>query len=270
MHDNETKFAVGAYVVSRFALPAPVGGCAQYRMVETKLTALCPQSIPPSIACSLPASSVAAREIAYEFVKQGDRVLVIGGSGGVGTSVLQYSRPKASYLATVSTQSDLCTRLGADTVIDYRSTNWWEVENFATNPFDVVIDLVNGGNWEGARQSNAVKRRGLYVALLAGVATEVHVHGVWDLVKLSCEWLWITSSSRLNPRVPTWVMADGLEGIDGSHISAVLADVVEGRLRPVLDPSSPFPFTEDGVKDAMKLQRSTHAHGKVVIEIAEN
>jgi hypothetical protein len=38
----------------------------------------------------------------------------------------------------------------------------------------------------------------------------------------------------------------------------------------MLDPSSPFPFNEEGVGMAMKLQKSTYAHGKVVIEIAKN
>lgn len=269
-HVNDTEFVAGEYVVSRFTLPAPVGGCAEYRMVETKLTAHCPNIIPPTTACGLPASAVAAKKIVGETVKQGDRVLVIGGSGGVGTSVLQYCRPVASHIAAVSTQRDLCSRLGADAVLDYRNTKWWEVTEYKNDPFDVVIDLVNGDNWtRGGRSGTTVQRKGIYALLIPGVCTEVQVHGVWDLMRLSFEWLWATCSSRLNPRIPKLVMADGLEKIEARQIAEVLQDVVDGRLNPVLDPASPFPFTEEGVRDAMRRQKSTHAHGKVVIIVAK-
>lgn len=58
-------------------------------------------------------------------------------------------------------------------------------------------------------------------------------------------------------------------------ISAVAKDdlikVVElvsaERLKTVLDPSSPFPFTLEGVKAAFALQASKHAHGKVVVSM---
>jgi len=47
-----------------------------------------------------------------------------------------------------------------------------------------------------------------------------------------------------------------------------LQDVEDGKIRVILDPAGPFSFDDDGVRDAMKLQNSKHAHGKVVIDIA--
>jgi hypothetical protein len=99
--EGDGRFSVGDYVVSRFTLPAPVGGCTQYQLVQAKLTALCPKEIPPEIACGLPASAVAAKKVVDDFVKPGNCVLVIGGSGGVGSSVLQYCHPKASFVAAI-------------------------------------------------------------------------------------------------------------------------------------------------------------------------
>jgi NADPH:quinone reductase-like Zn-dependent oxidoreductase len=46
-------------------------------------------------------------------------------------------------------------------------------------------------------------------------------------------------------------------------------DVKQGRIRVILDPSCPFRFTEEGVRSTMALQKSRHAHGKVVINIAD-
>ena len=92
MSDNalsERKFAVGDYVVNRFDEPQPNGGVAQYRLVKSSLTAKCPSSIPPIVACGLPASAMAAKRIVQSFVQEGHNVLVIGGSGAVGSSGLQ-------------------------------------------------------------------------------------------------------------------------------------------------------------------------------------
>jgi NADPH:quinone reductase-like Zn-dependent oxidoreductase len=59
------------------------------------------------------------------------RVLVLGGSGGFGTFLLQCLKlDGAAFVATTSTQKELCESLGADRVIDYTTTNWWEVEEF--------------------------------------------------------------------------------------------------------------------------------------------
>ena len=147
-HAKETKFQIGDYVVSRFDEPQPVGGLAEYRIVKTCLTEKCPSSISPVESCGLPASSQAAKILVRGYVKPGDRVLVIGGSGAVGTSVLQYVKLSgASEVVAVSTQADLCKSLGATRVIDYRTQKCWQMEEYHKNKFDVVIDLVNGDTW---------------------------------------------------------------------------------------------------------------------------
>jgi NADPH:quinone reductase-like Zn-dependent oxidoreductase len=63
--------------------------------------------------------------------KSNARVLVLGGSGGFGTFLLQCLKlDGAAFVATTSTQKELCESLGADRVIDYTTTNWWEIEEF--------------------------------------------------------------------------------------------------------------------------------------------
>lgn len=270
--DDEPKFAVGDYVVARFDEPRPNGGVAEYRNELVHLTEHCPAEIPPLAAAGLTASAAAAKRVTTDFVRSGDRVLVIGASGGVGTSVLQYCKRarQASFVAAVSTQEELCRSLGADQVVDYRTANWWQVPDFCDHPFDVVIDLVNGENWtRGACAGTAVKPNGTYVALLSGVATEMEAHGILDIVSLVFGMVGRQLYSRLHPRLPNWVVPKALALQDGD-LRELLQDVQQGRLQPTLDPSSPFEFTEQGVRDAMKLQKSTRAHGKVVIRIAND
>lgn len=272
---GETKFQVGDYVVSRFELPGPVGGLAEYRKVKTALSEkFDPTQIAPEKACGLTASALSAKRMVHEFVKAGDRVLVIGGSGGVGTSVLQYAKlQKPSFLVAVSTQSELCTRLGADRVIDYRTTNWWEVPEFQQrdNKFDVVLDMVNGDNWTvGGRSGKAVKRKGIYVLLPIGVATEVVVQSRWDMVKMTFEIVFgLMLYSRLHPGIPKFAFSNSLDTVHDGDYRELLEDVVEGRLEPVLDPASPLDFTVEGVRRAFAIQKSLHAHGKVVVKIAD-
>ena len=271
---DEEKFNVGDYVVSRFELPGPVGGVAEYRIVKTSLSEKCPAGILPIHACGLSASAVAAKKIVQQYMKPNDRVLVIGAAGGVGYNVLQYAKLYgASFIAAVSTQQDRCDSLGVDRVIDYRKEKWWEMSEFQSkdSKFDVVFDLVDGDNWNiGGRSGNALHpRKSTYVSVVPGVATTVHIHSLWDIVKLSFSWTFKALAVKANPKLPRWAVGDGLD-LKENELHGVLQDIVEGRLKPVLDPSSPFSFTEEGVRKAMALQESTHAHGKVVIEIAKN
>jgi len=269
--ETETKFKANDYVICRFDEPRPQGGLAEYRLVKTELSEKCPSSIPPDVACGLSASSMAAKRVVREFVQPGHRVLIIGGSGAVGTSMIQYaSKVKDTFVATVSTQTDLCTRLGADQVVDYRTHNWWDMTEFQKDPFDVVIDLVCGNNWkEGGCSKKAIKKRkGVYVALPSGVATEIECHGVWDMIKIVSELVGTLLYSRLMPGVPKWCAPEALKLEDGD-LKGLLEDVVNGTLEPIIDPASPFPFTDKGVHEAFALQKSIHAHGKVVVRIAE-
>lgn len=275
--DDGEKFQPGDYVVSRFELPGPHGGMAQYRIVKTKLTEKCPASIPPIESCGLTASAMAAKKIVMSYVKKGDRVLVLGGSGGVGSSVLQYAKlQQAGLIVAVSTMVDLCRSLGADRVIDYRreeQPTWWEIEDFQQEPFDVVFDMVGGDNWEKGgccSSKKAVNSKGTYVALPSGVQTDIELHGWFDLIAISLEWMSRTLSSRLNPSIPKWVAPTDALDLNDGDLRELLEDVVEGRLRPVLDPSSPFEFTETGVRNAFHLQKSCHAHGKVVVKVADH
>ena len=267
--ESETKFQLHDYVISRFDEPKPQGGLAEYRMVPAKLSEKCPDSIPPHVSCGLSASAMAAKRTVTDFVTANDRVLIIGGSGGVGTSMIQYCKHmQAGYIVAVSTQTDLCKRLGAHQVIDYTKQSWWEMPEFQQNKFDVVLDLVNGDNWiVGGCSGKAVKPSGVYVALLSGVETEIEVHGIWDTVKLVFELLGRLLYTKLNRRVPKWVTPEALKLEDGD-LKELLQDVVDGTLEPILDPSSPFDFSEPGVRNAFALQKSIHAHGKVVVNIA--
>jgi NADPH:quinone reductase-like Zn-dependent oxidoreductase len=113
-----------------------------------------------------------------------------------------------------------------------------------------------------------MRRGSAYVAVLTGVQTEIAVHSAWDLLRTAGWVVGRTAWTRLNPhRLPKWTVPDALR-LEEGDLAALFEDVVEGSLKPVLDPSSPFDFSDEGVRAAMRLQQSARAHGKVVVRIA--
>jgi NADPH:quinone reductase-like Zn-dependent oxidoreductase len=272
--DQEEYFQVGDRIIARFDEPQPHGMCAEYACVKTRLSEKCPVCIPAKEACTLPASAAAARLVTQKFIHKNDRVLVLGASGGVGTFLCQYIKNHgASFLAATTTQSDLVKSLGVDRVIDYRTESWWELEpEFKKDPFDVVVDLVNGRNWQkGACSGTSVlKRKALYVQLLTGVETEIDMrHGILGMIPFIFRIIRRSLYSKVHPSCPRYETPQGLD-LKPGDLKAILDDVTEKRIRVVLDPTSPFKFETGPVREAMKLQRSIHAHGKVVIEIAQD
>ena len=269
---DETYFNIGDKVIARFDEPQPHGMCAEYACVKTKFSEKCPISIPAIEACTLPASAAAAKLVATKFLSSTDRVLLLGASGGVGTFFCQYAKNivGVSYLAATTTQGKLAKSLGVDRVIDYRKENWWELESeYKNQPFDVVVDLVNGRNWQrGACSGTKVlKKKAKYLQLMSGVETEIDVSwGMIGVVPLMFQMIGRLLYSTLHPNCPKYIMPQGLD-LQPGDLKGILEDVEQGRIKVILDPSSPFPFEEIPVRQAMKLQNSIHAHGKVVVKI---
>lgn len=68
----------------------PIGGLAEYAAVQVKFSGKAPSNVSPTEAAAFPNSPATAVDaLKAAGVKDGDRVMVLGGSGGVGSSVLQ-------------------------------------------------------------------------------------------------------------------------------------------------------------------------------------
>ena len=123
--------------------PKQFGSLAEYTAVEEKLLASKPKNLDFAQAAALPL----AIETAYEGLERtgfspGKSILVLNGSGGVGSLVIQLAKQvfgASRVAATSSTRNlDLLKSLGADLAIDYTK------ENFEDLPekFDVVYDAI--------------------------------------------------------------------------------------------------------------------------------
>eukprot|EP00195_Chlamydomonas_chlamydogama_P007431 CAMPEP_0202903868 /NCGR_PEP_ID=MMETSP1392-20130828/26789_1 /ASSEMBLY_ACC=CAM_ASM_000868 /TAXON_ID=225041 /ORGANISM="Chlamydomonas chlamydogama, Strain SAG 11-48b" /LENGTH=347 /DNA_ID=CAMNT_0049591221 /DNA_START=198 /DNA_END=1241 /DNA_ORIENTATION=+ len=267
--DQGSKFKVGDCVVGSGDMAA-WGGMAEYMVLRESKTCLKPPSVDILVAASCPdSSSTAFHAVARAKVRKGDRVLILGGSGGVGSSLLQLVKHvEPSFLAATSTQAQLLRGLGADRVIDYKSENWWEVEEFARQPFDVIIDCVGGGShYSKARRVLKSSWAGGRFVAVVGDDPKPLAQRWYQLLGFAMRMLWKPMWTTFCPWVPAYLLV--MSSIQSKVLSQIMDRVADGRLRIMLDPASPHPFTAEGVRKAFMVQASGHAHGKVVVKIAD-
>ncbi|XP_075265092.1 uncharacterized protein LOC142357330 [Convolutriloba macropyga] len=240
------------------------------------MAALKPPGMPVVEASALANSAGHAKLMAKDAaVKEGDRVLILGGSGGVGTILIQLVKSAApSFLAATSTQGELLKELGADQVINHTQENWWEVGGFKSEPFDVIIDCAEGAPaWKRCREHQLLKPSRLGGRFIAVVMPNPagEFHSVFDMLGFMGGIMTKSLGSRLAPSQPRHISHLGT--VTGELLEEVLAAAEAGKLRVVLDEGSPYPFTEEGVKAAFTIQEDTHkagkrhAHGKLVVMV---
>jgi NADPH:quinone reductase-like Zn-dependent oxidoreductase len=160
-----TVVAVGS-AVTRFALGDEVfgfgrGSFAQYTVAREDKLARKPVNLSFEQAAVVPVSAGTALQALSDHgrVAQGQRVLVIGASGGVGSFAVQVAKAVGAEVTGVASTAklDLVRSLGADHVIDYTRTD------FADGPerYNLILDI--GGNPSVARLRRALTPSGTAV-----------------------------------------------------------------------------------------------------------
>lgn len=150
-----TRFAVGdtVYGMSR-------GSFAEYAAVKEDKLAAKPDGLSFEAAATVPISAgTALQALEAGRVQPGQRVLVLGASGGVGSYAVQLAKALGGEVTGVSSTAklDLVRGLGADHVLDYTS------EDFAdgTRTYDLILDI--GGNPKLSRLLRALEPSGTAV-----------------------------------------------------------------------------------------------------------
>ena len=272
---SSPRFAAG----DKVAAFVQSGACtAEFVVVDAAKAAAKPAGVTAAAAAACVTSSVTALNAAMRGaarVRPGDRVLVLGGSGGVGSSAVQLARAAgAGFVAATSSQGALLRRLGCDRVLNHREPgeDWWRDADFRAAPLDVVIDCVGGNaHYAKACASGVLKRRragGRFVAV-SGDVNE-------PLVKTVAQLLGFVGSMMWSMLVrPLWASITGAPSYSAvasfasaPDIREVLGLIEAGKLVVAIDERGPFPFSAEGVRAALSLQQSGRAHGKVVVDVA--
>ncbi|PSN65700.1 NAD(P)-binding protein [Corynespora cassiicola Philippines] len=147
--------------------PTPTAGTlSQYIVASADSCAAVPAGVSPDDAAAIASAGLTALG-SLAGVKPGMRVLINGGSGGVGTFAVQMAKALGAVHVTVTCSEvnvELCRRLGADKVLDYRSHDVIEELKGEENMYDVIVD--NVGNAELKLYENSakyLKKAGVFV-----------------------------------------------------------------------------------------------------------
>jgi NADPH:quinone reductase-like Zn-dependent oxidoreductase len=180
-------------------------------------------------------------------VEPGQKVLIIGASGGVGTYAVQLAKVFGADVTAVAstTKVDMVRSLGADHVIDYAHDDFAEAEQ----RYDVILDI--GGNSSLSRLRRVLSPKGTLV--IVGGETDGRWLGGSDRQIRA-----LLLSPFVGQKLGTFVNRENHEDM------LVLKELIEaGKITPVIDRR--YPLSE--VPDAIRYMRDGHARGKVVITV---
>jgi NADPH:quinone reductase-like Zn-dependent oxidoreductase len=244
--------AVGANVVGVRAGDevfgeARSGAFAEYVAVPAERIAPRPSNLSFEEAAAVPWAVTALQGLRAGRVRAGQRVLINGASGGVGTWAVQIAKALGGEVTAVcSTRNvEMVRALGAGEVIDYTREDF--VEGGAR--FDLVLDLV--GNRSLSSCKSALKPGGVYVACSAA-------GGDWvgPLFRLAAVRL---ASLFTRKKLTAFFAAPSREDL------LVLKELVEaGKARPVIERR----YALGEVAEALRRVGEGHAQGQTVIRIA--
>jgi len=230
------------------------GGMAEYCLVAADQLIPIPDKVSFAEAASLPVAYGTAHRmlVTHDTVKPGERVLVLGASGGVGTGCVILAKELGAYVIACASSETKLRRLkeiGADEVIDYTKVDFskWAIEKFGKpqrrsyeGGVDAIVNFTGGDTWQPSLK--CLKRGG---KLLVCGATAGH-DPVEDL-----RYVWTFELKII-----------GSNSFYDDNLAALMAMIAEGKIKPVIDHVLPL----DQAKEGLRLIRDREVIGKVVIE----
>jgi len=229
------------------------GGMAEYCLVDAEQLVRMPEGVSYEDAASLPVAYGTAHRmiITHNTIKKGDRVLVLGASGGVGTGcVILAKHLGAEVIACASSEDKLkaLKDMGADEVVDYTKTDWskWAVEKYGKpqrrnyeGGVDVVINFTGGDTWVPSLR--CVKRGGkiLVCGATAGYDPKEDLRYIWSFE----------------------IEIKGSNSFYDDDLSGLMNLIQQGKMKPVVDKVLPLEQAAEG----LRLIQDRKVIGKVVV-----
>ncbi|MGE5443788.1 MAG: NADP-dependent oxidoreductase [Ignavibacteriales bacterium] len=214
------------------------GAAAEYVVVHARDLAPKPTSLSHTEAAAVPLSALTAWQalVIHARLSRGQRVLIHGAAGGVGSYAVQMAHWCGAHVIGTARADNagFLRDLGADEVIDYTAVRFED----KVRDLDVVLDTVGGDTLE---RSWRVLRKGGVLVTIAGSApadkaAQYEVRGIDFIVEPSRE-----------------------------QLIEIACLIEAGELRPIIEAT--FPLEE--AREAFELGLSGHNRGKLVLRVAE-
>jgi alcohol dehydrogenase len=254
-----TRFRPGDRVFARCG-KGRLGAFAEYACVEEALVAKAPTTVDAVHAAAVPLAALTALQALREQLRcgPGQKLLVTGGAGGVGSFAIPLAKHLGAHVTTTASPRGeaLVRRLGADAVIDYTK------ESLADHrrEFDAAFDLVGGESLRAAFGCVKAGGRVLSIAALPEPRTAFDI-GQPLLAPL---FLLTGLPSLLQGVVRGVDYRFLLMRPDGAQLAELASLVDAGKLPVTVDRV----FVFDEIAAAFEYLEQGHAKGKVVVRIA--
>ncbi len=212
------------------------GAYAEYITIDQSLVALKPVMIDHVHAAGIPLAAMTAWQALFDAggLSAGQRILIHGASGGVGTVAVQLAKWKGAYvIGTASARNQEFLRdLGADGTIDYQDVAFETV----VRDVDVVLDTIGGDTQE--RSWTVLKKGGILVSIISPPSPQkAAAHGVRQAYVF------------LEPKL--------------TQLQQITTLVDSGGLRCIVD--TVLPLAE--ARRAHEISQSGHARGKIILKV---
>lgn len=224
------------------------GTFAEYVCASENALALKPTNLSFEEAAAVPLAAVTALQGLRDKgkIQPGQKVLINGASGGVGTYAVQIAKSfGAEVTAVCSTRNvDIVRSIGADHVIDYTQ------EDFTQNGHRYDLILAANGYHSISDYKRVLSPKGTYV-MTGGAMAQLFE------VMLKGPWISMTGSQKMGNMLAK----------PNKNDLAFMKELLEaGKVKPVIDRC--YPLSQ--VADAIRYIEEGHAQGKVVITVAQN
>lgn len=229
------------------------GGLAEKCLVAEHQLIRMPDGVSFEQAASLPVAYGTAHRmmITHDTIKAGEKVLVLGASGGVGTGCVLLAKMLGAEVIACASSADKIQRLkdlGADHVINYKEVDFskWAIEKFGKpqrrsydGGVDVVINFTGGDTWLPSLK--CVKRGGkiLVCGATAGFDPKEDLRYVWSFE----------------------IKIIGSNSFYDENLKALMDLIAQGKIKPVIDEVLPLQQAAQG----LKLIENREVFGKVVV-----
>lgn len=245
-----------------------LGGYAEYVCLPERDIVPIPEGVDDAEAVSLVLNYLTAYQMLHRiaYIEQGERILVHGAAGGVGTALLQLGKLTGleMYGTASKRKHPLVSDLGA-TPIDYRNADFVaDIRRLTGDGVDAVFDAVGGAHWRRSLQT--LRSGGRMIAYGFSTATSGGrrdlLQTVSNLLRMPrVDPLFLLNNSKaimgynvniMKKRHPNWYRQD---------LSALLKLLAEGKIKPIV--AAHVPLAE--IARAHELLNNAAVSGKIVL-----
>ncbi|MEN3534914.1 NAD(P)-dependent alcohol dehydrogenase [Microbispora sp. ZYX-F-249] len=242
-----TRFRPGQEVYGT----CPAGSLAEYAKAPQARLAPKPANLTFEQAAAVPVSGMTALQAVRDVagVRPGQRVLVIGASGGVGSFAVQIAKALGASVTGVcaAAKAEFVRSLGADDVIDYTRE---QIDRDGAH-YDVVVDT--GGNRPLSLLRRALTPRGTLVIVGGGHTAYRFTGGMGRTFRAPLLSM-VTRGQRLRPM---------FSGERAEHLEDLTRLIESGAVVPAIDRAYPLAAAPDAIRHLME----GHPAGKVVVTV---